>query len=445
MIKLILILTLAFNFSFANARENNDLSLSLAPVDWQFETVQFPGLNYVYTPFFVSEKNQLTLFTSGAGVNPGNGVRILATNTTGSIPISEKIILASGPDRNNYNYFRAQRIAKSGQELWMITEIAGCYAGCESTSAPKKLASYYSSDNGLSWKFVGFVNVNKKPYVALWNAHTGLVWNPAGSTELDLVNYANNRFITTGESRDILISNDGVNFVSIPMNHPFPHDRLIFTSLAKTPYGFHMMTSANWSDKYYTTTVRHLFSKNLIDWYPIESNSFLKNPNFYKGVHLSYDETNDKLWAISPCGSQKACSFVAWTKPKDYLGERDRAENEILPVGEFVDFAGKTVMILGHVKSANQIKYKVRYYDGTLDSGYTKEMFTFPLKNYSRQGCLFLKNETLCVGDAIYIGNSVASIMGIYNKDSSKIKFAIKYPNGQVFNGFTREMFTLTW
>ncbi len=445
MIKLLSIFILAFSFSQARASDNNDLTLNLAPVEWQFETATFPRFSYVYTPFFVSDNNKLTLFTAGGGVNPGNGIRILTTNTKGTIPISEKMVLPSGPDRKNYNYFRAGRVAKSGSELWMITEIAGCYAGCDTEINPKKLASYYSRDNGISWKFIGYVNVNNKPYVALWNAHTGLVWNPAGSAELDLENYANNRFVTTGESRDILISNDGINFVSIPMNHPFPHDRLIFTSLAKTPFGFHMMTSANWSDRYYTTTVRHLFSKNLIDWYPIESNSFLKNPQFYKGVHLSYDEKNDKLWAISPCGSENGCTYVAWTKPKDYLEDVPGEVSDIIPVGEFVEYVGRTVMIMGHVKTNNQVKYKIRYYDGTFDSGYTKDMFSFPLKNYARQGCIENAGETLCVGDAIYINSSVASIMGIYDGDPARIKFAIKYSNGQVFNGFTREMFTLTW
>ncbi len=450
LISIFAILTFASCSHVENSRaltsEKSDVVKELAPVDWQFETSTFPNLRYVYTPFIVSEDNKLTLFTAGGGVDPGNGIRMLTTNTKGTIPVAEKMLIPVGPDLKNYNYFRAVRVDKNGDEMWMITEVAGCYTGCDNETFPKKLASYYSSDSGKTWRFISYVNVDGKPYVGSWSAHTGLVWNPNGSETLDLENYANNRFITTGEDRNIFISNDGVNFKSIVMKYPFPHDRLIFTSMAKTPYGFHMMNCANWSDKYYTTTVRHLFSKDLVNWYPIESSTFLKNPDFYKGVHLSYDGKNDKLWAISPCGSEKGCSFVAWTKPKDYLENTNTSrDKDILPVGEFVDYKGRTAMIIENTKTNNLVKYKVRFWNGAYGSGYTKDKFTFPLENYKRQGCVVVGEDTLCVGDAVYINSTAASIMGHYDEDQAKIKFAIRYANGQIFNGFTREMFNLSW
>ncbi|MBC7713340.1 MAG: hypothetical protein H7177_08375, partial [Rhizobacter sp.] len=302
----------------------------------------------------------------------------------------------------------------------------------------------HSLDDGNTWTFVGFVNVDGKRYVSQWMAQTGLVWNPNGSKDLDLKDLTNNKFITIGENRDMFVSNDGVNFKSIKMNHPFPKDRLVFASLAKTPFGFHMMTCANWSDRYYTMAVRHLFSKDLVNWYPIESSTFLKNPQFYKGVHLTYDEPSKKLYAISPCGSTKGCSFVAWTEAKDYLDPNTNDQkNEFVPVGEFVFIKDRTAMIIDHQTSNIGEKYKVRFSDGTYDSGYTKDMFVFPLKSYKRQGCINMGKETLCVGDAVYIGSDVASIMGYYNNDPSKIKFAIKFANGKVDSGFTRDMLTL--
>jgi hypothetical protein len=426
-------------------------SISAAPVDpnklprvdWNIVSTSLNIKGYVYSPFFVNGQ-EIVLYTGGSGVDPGNGVLKLTSPLSGSSLSSEKRVVGSGPDLAQYNYFRAPRVAKSGNELWMLVEVSGCYTGCDSTQFPKSLAAYRSMNNGQTWSFLNFVNVNGQRYVSQWFAHTGLVYNPQGSTTLDLVNLPNNRFVTIGENRDIFVSADGVSYTSVPMNHPFPKDRLVFASLAKTPYGYHLTSSANWNDAYYTTTVRHLFSKDLKNWVPIESNSYLKNPLFYKGIHLSYDEVSGKLWALSPCGSDGACGFVAWLEPKDYSNPAlATPPSELVPVGEFVHINGKTAMITGHVKTGNIIKYKIRLADGTYDSGYTKEMFVLPLASYKRQGCFVSNAETICVGDAVYVGGNVASIMGIHDSNPSTFKYALKFANGVVDTGYTRPMLQL--
>ncbi len=451
MIKQFFFLSVLFlNACAAMAPNNRDVSSDnlldpnkLPRVDWQFQetTLELNGL--VYTPFFVNGNN-LTLYSGGPGSDPKNGVlRLDGTFPTGKL--KEIVVLKTGPDLKKYNYFRAPRVAKSGSELWMLVEISGCYEGCDTPQDPKSLGLYHSINDGSDWKFIDYVKVDGSRYVAKWFGHVGLVYNPAGSLNLNLIDLTKNRFITIGEDRNILVSADGVNYKSIPMNHPFPKDRLVFASMAKTPYGFHLMSNANWSDSYYTTTVRHLFSKDLINWHPIESNSFLKNPKFYKGVHLSYDEKADKLWAISPCGASGGCSFVAWVKPKDYLDTTQAlAQSDFIPVGEFVYVNGQTAMIIDKTKKASGYTYKIRLANGSYDSGYTKEQMTLPLSSYKRQGCIGKPDVQLCVGDAIYVNKVLATVMGYFDADPAKIKFAIKFSvTGIVDTGYTRSMIAL--
>lgn len=419
---------------------------TLPRVDWNFVSANFNAGPYAYTPFFVDDQN-ITMYSGGAGVNPNNGFLVLNTSLSNESVI-EKVQISVGPDLKHYNYFRAPRVARSGSELWMLIEVSGCYSGCNSDLYPNRLAVYHSKNNGANWRFLDFVSVDGVPYVGKWFGHTGLIYNAKGSQTLDLKNLTQNRFITIGENRDIFVSADGINYKSISMNHPFPKDRLVFASMANTPFGFHLTTCANWSDKYYTTTVRHLFSKDLKNWYPIESNSYLKNPQFYKGIHLSYDEKSKKLWAISPCGSSDKCSFLAWLEPKDYLDPKQNSlATDYLPNGEFVHISGYTVMILNHQKKENTYTYQVRFADGTIDSGYTKEMFTLPLASYKRQGCESGDGggvARLCVGDTVYVNGLAASLMGYNQVNSSATNYAIKYSHsGIVDTGYTREMISL--
>jgi hypothetical protein len=424
------------------------ISIFAAPVDpntlpranWNIVSTSLNIQGYVYSPFFVSGSN-LVLYTGGSGVNPNNGVLKLTSPITGSQVASEARVIGSGPDLSQYNYFRAPRVAKNGSELWMLVEVSGCYSGCDSAQFPKSLATYRSANDGQTWNFLGFIKVNGQRYVSQWFAHTGLIYNPQGSATIDLVDLIKNRFITLGENRDIFVSADGINYQSVSINHPFPKDRLVFASLAKTPYGYHLTSSANWSDAYYTTTVRHLFSKDLKNWVALESNSYMKNPLFYKGVHLSYDQVSKKLWAVSPCGTGSACGWVAWLEAKDYSNPAlATPPSDILPVGEFVHINGQTAMITGSAVSGTAVKYKIRLANGTYDSGYTKNMFSLPLASYKRQGCFVLGSETICVGDAVYVGSSVASIMGINTSVSGGWKFALKFSNGVVDTGYTRQM-----
>lgn len=422
----------------------NQLNLILPAPEWNFESTNLYLSTFVYTPFFVDQQ-KLTIYTGGLGGDPKNGILKLTTTYDAAPNLAMKKIIATGPNLKSYNFFRAARVARNGSEIWMLIEVSGCYSGCDSPSAPKSLAVYHSANDGVDWNFINFATVDGRRYVSQWQGHTGLIYNPQGSPKLDLVDLTRNRFITIGENRDIFVSADGVNYKSTKMNHPFAKDRLIFASIAKTPYGYHLMSSSNWSDSYYTSAVRHLFSKDLVNWYILESSSFLKNPDFYKGVHLSYDESSKKLWALSPCGIEKHCAFLAWLQAKDYL---DRAQvgpkTSSIPIGEFVYYKdrSRTAMIVGSVQRGNVETYKVRFANGTYDSGYTKDMFIFPLASYTRQGCVTEGNQ-LCVGDAVYYKSNLASIMGFDNKNPALVKYAIKYSTGVVDTGFTRSMLTL--
>lgn len=417
---------------------------ALPRVNWQFSSANFKFNSFVYTPFF-THGDRMIFYSGGGGTAAGNGIVEFSTDIANRSNLGEKKIITTGPDDKNYNYFRAPRVAKSGSEMWMLVEVSGCYTGCDSTQFPKSLAVYKSANEGNDWIFLDYVKLDGKRYNANWWGHTGLVYNPEGSSTLDINNPTKNRFVTVGENKDIMVSADGIDYKSIPMKQPFPNDRLTFASLVKTPFGYHMTTCANWSDNYFTTTVRHLFSKDLINWISIEANSFLKNPKFYKGIHLSYDEKTNKLWAFSPCGSDEACGFLAWVEPIDYsISETPPpTDPDDVPIGEFVFVKnGTTALILEKTQKINSSIYKLRLANGTIDSGYTKKMMTFPLASYRRDGCIDDSGGRLCVGDTILINSEYASVMGIYEKDPAKIKFAFRFSTGVVGTNYTREMFT---
>jgi hypothetical protein len=423
-----------------SSRDINTLENNLTELNWNIVTTQFKGLNYVYTPFFVENNNALFI-TGGAGVNPGNSILKLVSPLTENNTMTVSTLIKSGPDLKNYNYFRAPRAAKANNEMWVLTEMAGCYTGCDDDKFPKRIGAYYSSDSGASFKFIDFIKVDGKTLIAEWFAHTGLIYNPDGSPEIDEVDLTNNKFITTGEQLNILVSNDGLNYKSFKMNYPYPKDRLIFSSIAKTPFGYHLMSNSNWSEKYYTISVRHLFSKDLIHWIPLESYASLKNPNFYKGIHLSYDSGSNRLWAVSPCGTHNPCSFISWLTPIDFSKlDEFEFDKTIIPVGEFVHYNGKTAMILAYDKINNQMTYKIRFADGRIDSGYTKEMFHLPLSHYRRHGCT---HDSICVGDAVLYAGTYGAVIGLYYGSDNLIKFALKFSNGNVDTGFLRSQFSL--
>jgi hypothetical protein len=439
LIKVFFLIANSWCFASGEVLDPNELP----PVEWQFASTNFNISSRVYTPFFV-DGQEIVLYAVGSGSGPNNGVVRLTSNLSGTQNITEQVIIPKGPDVDHYNYFRAGRVARHGSEIWMLIEVSGCYTGCDSSQFPKRLAVYRSLNNGLNWTFLDFANVDGAPYVAKWFAHTGLIYNADGSEELNLIDLTKNRFVTVGENRDIFISNDGINYKSIPMNHPFPKDRLVFASLAKTPFGFHLTSTSNWSDSYYTTTVRHLFSKDLKNWYPIESNSFLKNPRFYKGVHLSYDEKSKKLWAISPCGANEPCSFLAWLEPKDFLDKNQvPAKSELIPIGEFVQLNGRTAMVVERESKAQITTYRIRTFDGTFISGLTRAVFTFPLSDYRRQGCVDNNNLNLCIGDSVYVDKKIGSIVGFNIINTERIEYAVKYTDGIISIGLPRSMLSL--
>lgn len=401
--------------------------------NWNFVALNVNLNGLVYTPFFVNGQ-KLTFYSGGHGakVKRNNALKLEVDLTSKNPILFQKMIIKEGPSFPYYSYFRAPRVAKNGDELWMLVEVAGCYNGCNDAENPKSLAVYHSLNDGNDWTFLDFAKVDGQRYVSQWNAHTGLIFNPNGSSSLDLKNLGNNRFITIGEKKELMVSADGINYTSVAINHPFPQDRFIFASLVKTPYGYHITSSANWSDSYYTTTVRHLFSKDLVNWYAIESNSFLKNPKFYKGVHLSYDDQTNLLWAVSPCGTADSCSLVASMKARNFLKVNQSEESEKkLSVGEYVHIDGKTAMIVSLKKIDTTILYNVRFSDGTYKGDYTLEMLKLPLKGYQKEGCLDGFWNKICIGDTVYVNKQYGSIIGI-KKSLLNTKFSVKFANGEV-------------
>ncbi len=413
----------------------------LPPVEWNISS-QAPQMDFVYTPF-VFDNSQIIFFSGGSGVNPKNGVLKLVFDPKNNQLISKKAVIQNGPDINNYNYFRAPRVSQYGNELWMLVEVSGCYSGCDSSLFPKSLAVYRSSDKGESWSFLDFVKLNGHRYIATWFGHTGLIHNAQGPSTIDFNDLTSNRFITVGENRDIMVSADGVNFYSIPMQHSLDKDRLVFASIAKTPFGFHLMTCSNWSDLYYTTTIRHLFSKDLINWFPIEPNSYLKNTQFYKGVHLSYDSIHGKLWAYSPCGVSNGCNILASLEPKDYFVEDQQHLNlPYIPIGEPVIYNSQQGLITARRKLGNRYIYSVKALNGVGASDIRSEDLQRPLLNYQKFGCIKDKNAKHCIGDSISYGTKYGSILGFFQSNGSAIKYAIRFNDGVVDTGYTESLLT---
>lgn len=288
---------------------------------WNIHTSTYQHMNLVYTPFFVGE-SEITFYSGGPGVNPGNGIRELKSDLAGTKGFTGNVIIGTGPDAKDLNYFRGVRVAKSGNEMWLITEVARCYTGCDPNGNIRRQAVYQSVDSGANWNFKGLMTVDGQLHVAAWRAHTGLIFNPNGDWNVNFSDLTKNRFVTNGEKIDgvsqIFISANGIDFFAVPITHAFPNDNFVFSSLAQTPFGYHMMAGANWTDAAGVTIVRHLYSTDLIRWYTLESESVLKNKNFYKGVHLSFDPARQILWAFSSCGSTQACGILAWLQPKTF-------------------------------------------------------------------------------------------------------------------------------
>lgn len=295
---------------------------AFSPQNWTVSTSTYQHMNLVYTPFFVGQ-DAITFYSSGPGVNPGNAVRELQSNLAGTTGFTGKVVIPHGPDLKDLNYFRGLRIAKSGSEMWAIAETARCYTGCDPVGNIRRQAIYRSQNAGQTWTFQGLMSVDGAPHVAAWRAHTGLVFNPKGDAKVNLKDLTKNRFVTNGEKINgvsrIFVSANGVDFFSAEIKHDFPDDNFVFASLAQTPFGYHMMAGANWTDAAGVQIVRHLFSRDLVRWTTLESQTILKNKNFYKGVHLSYDSARNKLWAFSPCGSVNACGILAHLEPRNFL------------------------------------------------------------------------------------------------------------------------------
>ncbi len=116
---------------------------------------------------------------------------------------------------------------------------------------------------------------------------------------------------------------------------------------------------------------------------------------------------------------------------------------ETVPTGEFVNINGQTAMIISMLKVAGKETYKVRFSNGNYESGFTKNKISFPLASYKRQGCIESDNWQLCVGDAVYVNQTLATIMGYNDSDLLDIKYALKFTTGIVNAGYTKAMLSL--
>jgi hypothetical protein len=403
---------------------------SLPQVIWHFSNTDLI-LSSPYTPFFV-ERDQVTFFSGGPGASAANGVFKIVYKLNESSERSKTKIITTGPDPINYNYFRAARVAKDGKKLWMLIETAECYSGCDTTKVPRRLSVYHSKNNGSDWTFLDFLHVDGKVYDDLWMAHSGFVFNKQGSDHIETEDLTRNRFITIGENKNILISADGINYKSVPIEHPFAADQLVFASIARTPFGFHMTSASNWDANYYTTTIRHLFSKDLRHWIPIEFTSHMKNPKHFKGVHLSYDETAKKLWAVSSCGTKQPCGLMGWIEAKDYsMAETKPPSSLAIPNGEYVSIDNQTAMVIASKHKGDQRIYKIRYTSGVYETEIPEQKLILFLKNYKRFGCTEDRLQ-FCIGDPVKIDDTFGSVLGFANDHLENTHYAIKLLDGTI-------------
>jgi hypothetical protein len=293
------------------------------PVAWNFVTQTYDGMYNNYTPFFV-DGSKLTFYTGGPGMSSGNGlVRIEGDMNE---VLYSRTIVHTGPDAYNLNYFRGVSSSRAkipnsrDYEHWLIAEVSRCYssAQCNKAGSIIRMAVYRSTDSGTNWTYQGLMTLNGQPYYQ-WEANDALVFDPTKPAVVDTVNPTNNRFIMFGSMNTILISADGVNYRSVLTQWPssIASDSAVFVSMEKTPYGFHMMAGANWDEQRGTTIVRHLFSRDLKTWKVLETKSVMKNPRFYKGVHLRYDPSTNRLWAFSGCEAS-SCGYLAWMTPEPF-------------------------------------------------------------------------------------------------------------------------------
>lgn len=276
-----------------------------------------------YSPFYIdSETQNLYFFGSGKADHPGNGVYLHRGNFDGVEPAGWRVI-HEGPNSKTHNYFRAVAMGRAyrtdglSDEVWLAAEVTHSYARAKNI----RLGMYRSVNKGHSWEFQGLVKANGKMYAG-WDGHSGLVYQPDKPREIDVNNVAENRFILIAKRDWFLVSNDGLNFKKAPVSWPFSEDILVFASMIRTPYGYHIMSGDSWVPGRGTTRVRHLFTRDFKTWTVLEENTSFRPPDNYKGIQLTYEPYANKIWAFSDCtmrgGYRCKTGKLGWIEARDY-------------------------------------------------------------------------------------------------------------------------------
>ena len=239
------------------------------------------------------------------------------TGNLSSITASSwKAVIPQGPEYE-LQWLRTPGVSKGAvgtqEDYWNIQEATRCYA----CGAPRYEKVAYSSPDGIHWTFRGIVMLDGAKMPS-WDGSMALVYDASKPYGLDTQDLGNNRFvyILTTPSPKVCISYDGVNFVSFPLAWTIAGDKPVFASLARTPYGWHIMAGSKWDSNIGVPYLRHVFSRDLRKWKVLETNSPVKSKSGYKAGNLYFDSARNRLWAFGPSGSASVGGNLFWITAK---------------------------------------------------------------------------------------------------------------------------------
>lgn len=230
---------------------------------------------------------------------------------------SWSVVIPQGPEYE-LQWLRTPAVSKGAAgtqtDYWLIQEATRCYA----CGAPRYEKVAYSSPDGIHWTFQGIVMLDGAKMPS-WDGSMALVYDASKPYALDTQNLGNNRFvyILTTPSPKVCISYDGVNFVSFPLAWPIAGDKPVFASLARTPYGWHILAGDKWGTNG-VTYLRHIYSPDLRAWKVLESNSPVKSKYGYKSGNLYFDAARNRLWAFGPSGSASVGGNLFWLTARSF-------------------------------------------------------------------------------------------------------------------------------
>jgi hypothetical protein len=170
--------------------------------------------------------------------------------------------------------------------------------------------AFLSSPDGRKWTYHGRFKGEPAALGRVWGSGMAFLVND-GAGPLDTVNPLNNKFVfiedsMAGRKLSLLYSADGLSWrfardAAGAVRELAPPELLgesvIFPSVAKTPKGYHMITSKNWP----VTAQRHLFSCDGLTWTLLGSPGS-KGATFLspggKNTNLSYDAASSTVLAL---------------------------------------------------------------------------------------------------------------------------------------------------